>query len=324
MKSMKVGIEKTWNFEERLISSSTFTFPKVIWSPYFVASLSITGSITMQGPHHVAQKSTSRGFEAVLYAWTFSSVSFTSPSVGFDASAVIFCIFACKILSRSGSKRLSRFGDGYLKLKADRVVVMYPEDALLRLVKRRLTPGQPSELRGEKVASVAVAFRYDASLKTLMIRRADREGDVWSGQVAFPGGRRGKQDRSLLETAIREAREEVGIDLARSALYLGHLGTFKTHTGAMLVVPCAFLIRDEVVRVRPNVEVASYRWVPVEFFLEARSRSTEILKRGRDTVKFPAYVYQDYVIWGLTYKIISTLIAGPGGGAAAATLPTSR
>src|SRR5713226_621651 len=66
LKSMKVGIEKTWNLEERFISSSTLTFPKVIWSAYFLESLSITGSITLQGPHHSAQKSTSKGFEVLL------------------------------------------------------------------------------------------------------------------------------------------------------------------------------------------------------------------------------------------------------------------
>jgi len=112
-------------------------------------------------------------------------------------------------------------------------------DALLRLVKSRLTPGDPPEPPGEATASVAMTLA-GPSLKTLMIKRAEREGDPWSGQVAFPGGRRERQDRSLLETATRETKEEVGIDLQRSAVYLGHLGAFRTHTGTMLVVPCAF------------------------------------------------------------------------------------
>jgi len=184
------------------------------------------------------------------------------------------------------------FDDDYLKLKAAGPVI--DSDALLRLVKSKLTPDVAITLAGP-------------SLKTLMIKRAEREGDPWSGQVAFPGGRRERYDRSLLETATRETKEEVGIDLRRSAIYLGHLGVFRTHTGTMLVVPCAFLMRKEE-RVEPNAEVSSYRWIPIEVFLRENSRSTYALKRGGENAKVPAYVYQDYVIWGLSYSMISALL----------------
>ena len=179
-------------------------------------------------------------------------------------------------------------------------------DALLRLVKSKLVQGEPPEPRGERMASVAIILKEGPSLETLMIKRAEREGDPWSGQVAFPGGRRERQDKSLLETATRETREEVGIDLG-SAIYLGHLGAFRTHTGTMLVVPCTFLRRTEE-RVEPNAEVSSYRWIPMEVFLRENSRSTNTLKRGGENVNLPAYVYQDYVIWGLSYRMISALL----------------
>lgn len=185
---------------------------------------------------------------------------------------------------------------------------MNRDHELLRLLKSKLKRGEPSDPRSERTASVAVAFKEGGHLKTLLIKRANREGDPWSGQVAFPGGRRGRNDRSPLETAIRETKEEVGIDLARSATYLGHLGTFRTHTGMMLVVPYAFLVLERV-RVERNAEVASHRWVPVEAFLREGSRSAYILREGGNSVRLPAYLYRDFVIWGLTYRIISTLIA---------------
>ncbi|HET9512400.1 MAG TPA: NUDIX domain-containing protein, partial [Gemmatimonadales bacterium] len=52
----------------------------------------------------------------------------------------------------------------------------------------------------------------------LLIRRADRDGDPWSGQLGLPGGRKSPADADLLSTAIRETFEEVGIDLPPSHL----------------------------------------------------------------------------------------------------------
>jgi len=163
------------------------------------------------------------------------------------------------------------------------------------------------QTRSEKLAGVSVIIDGEVEPRTLLIRRANRQGDPWSGQVAFPGGRMQKGDSSALQTAIRETREEVGLDLSRDAEFLGYFGSFLTHTGDMEVVPSVFLMKRtrEVV---PNGEISGYRWIPFDSFLSPSSRSTYRFKAGGHSREMPAYIVGDYVVWGLTHRIISSLL----------------
>ena len=81
-------------------------------------------------------------------------------------------------------------------------------------------------------------------LSVLMIRRADREGDPWSGHMAFPGGRKDKADRNTLATALRETEEEVGLQAEGVARLLGRLSDVAAHGrlrhGPMVVTPYVF------------------------------------------------------------------------------------
>src|SRR5258705_6854336 len=79
-------------------------------------------------------------------------------------------------------------------------------------------------------AAVAVILHDgDDGIEALFIHRAIRAGDTWSGQIAFPGGRRDPGDVDLLDTAIRETHEEVGVDLT-SAERLGTLDDLYPRT----------------------------------------------------------------------------------------------
>jgi len=177
-------------------------------------------------------------------------------------------------------------------------------------VLKNLVPTEPLQ-RGMQFASVAVIIRDRQSPSVLLIRRAERAGDPWSGQVAFPGGKMQEGDRSVRDTAIRETMEEVGLDLGRSAEFLGYGEVATTHTGTMDVIPSVFELKQSV-EVNPNSEVASFRWVELELLLAPSSRSTFDLNRNGKVAGMPAYAAGDYIVWGLTYRILSRMLEGTG------------
>ena len=106
-------------------------------------------------------------------------------------------------------------------------------DMTLRIthIRERLTVRQldfVEEFDGDR-AAVAMIFReVEDEPEILLIRRADREGDPWSGHIAFPGGRVDPTDISTQATAERETLEEIGLDLQKHGRCVGVPGTGVT------------------------------------------------------------------------------------------------
>lgn len=174
-----------------------------------------------------------------------------------------------------------------------------------------VAPAASAEVRD---AAVAVIFRVGAkdSLELLMIERASYAGDPWSGHVAFPGGRREPHDAALLDTALRETREETGIDLASDGRVLGALERVHPVTPSLpqfSIAPfVALLTRDAPLAL--SSEVADAFWVPLAILQlpDASSDVEVVLSNGaRRTVR--AFVHGRYTIWGLTERIIRDLLS---------------
>jgi len=179
-------------------------------------------------------------------------------------------------------------------------------------LKQRLNPESSvagSESSNEPLAAVAIIIDPNRSGPlVLLIRRRDREGDPWSGQIAFPGGHKSTKDQTLLQSAIREASEEIGIDLHEHEL-LGVLPLVYSHTRRMPVAPFVFQLRSNVA-VRLNDEVAESFWVPLSELLKIRSTTSQVqVERGKLNVD--CYIYDEHVIWGLTFRIINILLNKP-------------
>ncbi len=168
-------------------------------------------------------------------------------------------------------------------------------------------------LRPAETAAVAAVVRAGrASAELLFIRRAERPGDPWSGDVAFPGGRVEDGDASALATAVREAREELTLDLEREAALLGALPAARTHlqrpSGPLWVAPFAFELLGAPTLV-PNEEVREALWVPLAFLAEPAHRDRFVWTRLGTKLEMPCVRWNGHMIWGLTLRILDDLLA---------------
>lgn len=156
-------------------------------------------------------------------------------------------------------------------------------------------------------AAVAIIIDpKDRGSSALFIQRKERLGDPWSGQIAFPGGHKSAVDKSILETAAREVREEVGIDLSNHRL-LGVLPLMRAHTRGISVAPFVFQLNSSV-SVKLNDEVTESFWVPLSFLGELSTSKSEVkVEKGKLAVD--SYIYEGHIIWGLTYRIVNMLLA---------------
>jgi 8-oxo-dGTP pyrophosphatase MutT (NUDIX family) len=178
-----------------------------------------------------------------------------------------------------------------------------PDDYVDRIA-ARLSRSEPIEKVPGGTAGVAVIFGRAGSF--VLIKRVERPDDPWSGQVAFPGGRVQAGDASFFETACREAQEEVGLDLRANARFLGYMENFEPGNRRVSVVPCVFQLTEEGVVVQ-NSEVSSHRWVPLGS-VSVSNRDEYIFERGDRRLALPAFRFRDYLVWGLTERILTKLV----------------
>ncbi len=179
-------------------------------------------------------------------------------------------------------------------------------------IQRILSIRQPSLLQSENPAKAAVALilRFGTSgLEVLFIERAHHDGDPWSGNLGFPGGRLESFDAGPREAAIRETMEEIGLDL-RTALHLGRMDDIATASIPVQVSCFVYLLNDSP-RLRPNHEVRSTYWIPLKDISNPNRRMEAIVHFGGRKLVRPAIDVLgpgEIVLWGLTYRLILQFI----------------
>lgn len=158
-------------------------------------------------------------------------------------------------------------------------------------------------------AAVALLLTADPD-RLLLIRRADREGDPWSGNLALPGGRWHSDDADLLATAMRETKEETGVHLERAwcRAQLDDLVPRVAVLPPIMVRPFVFLL-PEAIAPGLSSEVAHAAWVPLaDVMAEGVYRPHTIEVRGTPrTVE--GYHLPEGFLWGMTERILTPVLS---------------
>ena len=178
-------------------------------------------------------------------------------------------------------------------------------------LRERLTSRNPKTEDDDTLiqAAVAVVFAPDPDA-ILFIERAARADDPWSGHVSFPGGRSDASDSDLLATAVRETMEEVGVVLHPDQLLgtLDDVAPRRTHLPPIMVRPFVFAL-DQRPRLALSEEAAEAIWAPVETLLGPDANHALMVGVGGTRRTYPAYRLGPRVVWGMTERIVTPLLA---------------
>lgn len=162
------------------------------------------------------------------------------------------------------------------------------------------------------VAGVLMMLKEEAGETfVFFIKRAEDENDPFSGNMAFPGGRKeGEVDRDAQDAAIRETWEETGIDLKQGGRLLGSLDDVWHDGSAIhsyLITPFV-AVAPPAPQITLSSEVAEAVWVPLSFLQDGRNWGPTLYEHGSVRMWAEGLQYRQYFIWGITGGIVQRFL----------------
>lgn len=165
---------------------------------------------------------------------------------------------------------------------------------------------QQSKQKTPNLASVLILiFEKKTEFFVPFIIRKTILGDIHSGQIAFPGGKKEKTDKNTQETALREAEEEIGINKDKVEI-LTQLSEIYIPPSNFRVTPIVGFYHHKPVFEKQESEVESIIEVPVNLLLQKDSLQYCTIDNYSNVA---CYKYNNFTIWGATAIILSEFIS---------------
>ena len=153
-----------------------------------------------------------------------------------------------------------------------------------------------------KLASILVVI-YGSDPIILMTEKP-KHLKFHAGEISFPGGKFDSDDSDLLETALRETREEIGLSISKNQV-IGQLEPVVTLNSGFTILPFVSII-DEIESLSANSEVETILHIPLTSFLKTMADDQNPLhKRIQEMYTFE---YQNKIIWGASARILKQIV----------------
>lgn len=163
----------------------------------------------------------------------------------------------------------------------------------------------PCAQRCSAVALIFHVHEQDNSLRLCFGQRAPYEGDPWSGDMAFPGGKAEREDQTFHDVARREVYEETGLRLEDHHL-LGSLKETRAFGSRkrlpLIVRPMVYAFRSPPPPFNLGNELAAAYWIPVSHLWDRNNWTTLVYSANGQT--YPGIRYGEQIIWGFTLRVL--------------------
>lgn len=159
----------------------------------------------------------------------------------------------------------------------------------------------------KRSAVLIVFYEWNGTIHLPMIQRNIYNGPH-SGQIALPGGRVEKTDKDLVDTALREANEEIGIDRDQVEI-IGQLTEIFIPPSQFWVQPILGMVHARPEFVPDPSEVQQVIEAPLPEFLDPRNIELKKVSVGKNMkIDAPSYQIQGHTVWGATAMMMSELV----------------
>lgn len=160
----------------------------------------------------------------------------------------------------------------------------------------------PKPIGKTKLASVLVII-YGEDPKLVMIEKS-KKLNIHAGEIAFPGGKWMVDDNDLLDTAIRETKEEIGLNLSRKNI-IGQFENVVTLNSGFTISPFLSIL-DNIPQLKTNSEVKSVLHIPLIPLLQTLSEDQD--PNHKSIQEMYTFTFNDKVVWGASARILKHLV----------------
>ncbi|QMU53709.1 MAG: NUDIX domain-containing protein [Nitrosopumilus sp.] len=152
-----------------------------------------------------------------------------------------------------------------------------------------------------RLASILVVIYGDEPI--VVMTEKPKHMKFHAGEISFPGGKLDPEDSNLLETALRETREELGLTITKEQI-IGQLEPVVTLNSGFLILPFVSVV-DEIPALSPNAEVEKILRIPLESFLKTQAKDTD--PNYNLIQEMYTFEYQNQIVWGASARILKQI-----------------